>query len=188
MFGRAAVNIREPEQYARRSVITRGIVGCTMQAARDEHARRQRMIRPGKDARFRPAQDRFHRLGRREAVLRLEGETTVENVRATRAMPQPPDGHGGIELEKLHTPDAIRLGPVHPPVNALGAPFAHPFRVAILNELRKEPVTPIAQLRRRVAVNYEEIDTRNIQFNLFRIRSPASSRRRARKGRRWRGC
>ena len=47
--------------------------------------------------------------------------------------------------------------------------LAHPFRVAILNELRKEPMMPIAELRRRVAANYEEIDTRNIQFHLFRM-------------------
>ena len=47
--------------------------------------------------------------------------------------------------------------------------LAHPFRVAILNELRKEPTMPIAELRRRVAANYEEIDTRNIQFHLFRM-------------------
>lgn len=63
--------------------------------------------------------------------LKLEGESTVdgpligkliglENVRATLAMLRPPDGHGGIELDKFHTPDAIRFGPVDAPVNALG--------------------------------------------------------------------
>jgi catechol 2,3-dioxygenase-like lactoylglutathione lyase family enzyme len=63
--------------------------------------------------------------------LELEGESTVEgpqvgaligleNVRATLAMLRPPDGHGGIELDKFHTPDAIRFGPVNAPVNALG--------------------------------------------------------------------
>jgi predicted enzyme related to lactoylglutathione lyase len=31
-----------------------------------------------------------------------------------------PDGHGGIELDKFHTPTAIRFGPVDAPVNALG--------------------------------------------------------------------
>ena len=66
-----------------------------------------------------------------ELGLKLEGETTVEgplvggligleNVRATLAMLRPPDGHGGIELDKFHTPDAIRFGPVDAPVNALG--------------------------------------------------------------------
>src|SRR5258707_3377327 len=63
--------------------------------------------------------------------LKLEGETTVEgpwvgaliglkDVRATLAMMRPPDGHGGIELDKFHTPNAIRFGPVDAPVNALG--------------------------------------------------------------------
>jgi predicted enzyme related to lactoylglutathione lyase len=30
-----------------------------------------------------------------------------------------PDGQG-IELDKFHTPDAVRFGPVNAPVNALG--------------------------------------------------------------------
>src|SRR4051794_32024564 len=66
-----------------------------------------------------------------ELGLRLEGETTVEgplvgslighaNVRATVAMLRPPDGHGGIELDKFHTPNAIRFVPVDAPANALG--------------------------------------------------------------------
>jgi len=66
-----------------------------------------------------------------ELGLKLESETTVEgplvgsliglkDVRATLAMMRPPDGHGGIELDKFHTPDAIRFGPVDAPVNALG--------------------------------------------------------------------
>src|SRR5213593_1593402 len=66
-----------------------------------------------------------------ELGLKLEGEATVEgplvgsliglkDVRATLAMMRPPDGHGGIELDKFHTPNAIRIGPVDAPVNALG--------------------------------------------------------------------
>ena len=31
-----------------------------------------------------------------------------------------PDGHGRIELDKFHTPNPIRFGPVDAPVNALG--------------------------------------------------------------------
>ena len=65
-----------------------------------------------------------------ELGLRLEGETTVEgplvgkliglgDVRATLAMMRTPDGQG-IELDKFHTPDAIRFGPVDAPVNTLG--------------------------------------------------------------------
>src|SRR5690349_7286561 len=62
--------------------------------------------------------------------LKLEGETTVEgpevgkliglkDVRATLAMLRTPDGQG-IELDKFHTPSAIRFGPVDAPVNTLG--------------------------------------------------------------------
>jgi len=62
--------------------------------------------------------------------LTLEGETTVEgpliasligleDVRATLAMLRTPDGQG-IELDKFHTPEAIRFGPVDAPVNTMG--------------------------------------------------------------------
>src|ERR1044071_4364451 len=62
--------------------------------------------------------------------LTLEGEQAVEgpsvgkligleNVRATLAMLRTPDGQG-IELDKFHTPEAIRFGPVNAPVNTLG--------------------------------------------------------------------
>src|SRR5881227_969456 len=54
-----------------------------------------------------------------ELGLELEGETTVEgpavdrliglqNVRATLALLRTPDGQGRIELNKFHTPEAIR--------------------------------------------------------------------------------
>lgn len=66
-----------------------------------------------------------------ELGLELEGETTVEgpsvdsliglnDVRATLALMRTPDGHGRIELDKFHTPEAIRFGPENVPVNALG--------------------------------------------------------------------
>lgn len=65
-----------------------------------------------------------------ELGLKLEGETTVEgpligkliglnDVRATLAMLRTPDGQG-IELDKFHTPNAVRFGPVDAPVNTLG--------------------------------------------------------------------
>src|ERR1043165_3574926 len=65
-----------------------------------------------------------------ELGLKLEGETTVEgplvgsligleDVRATLAMLRTPDGQG-VELDKFHTPDAVRFGPVEAPVNTLG--------------------------------------------------------------------
>ena len=65
-----------------------------------------------------------------ELGLELEGETAVEgpavgkliglgDVRATLAMLRTPDGQG-IELDKFHTPGALRFGPVDAPVNTLG--------------------------------------------------------------------
>ena len=66
-----------------------------------------------------------------ELGLELEGEPSVEgpsvdsliglkNVRATLAVMRTPNGHGGIELDKFHTPRAIRLESVDAPVNTLG--------------------------------------------------------------------
>ena len=63
--------------------------------------------------------------------LELEGETTVEgpsvdrliglqNVRATLVLLRTPDGHGRIELDKFHTPEAVRTGPENAAVNELG--------------------------------------------------------------------
>jgi catechol 2,3-dioxygenase-like lactoylglutathione lyase family enzyme len=65
-----------------------------------------------------------------ELGLELEGEAAVEgplvgkliglgDVRTTIAMLRTPDGQG-IELDKFHTPEAVRFGPVDTPVNALG--------------------------------------------------------------------
>src|SRR5437764_14552737 len=65
-----------------------------------------------------------------ELGLKLEGETIVEgplvgsliglkDVRSTVAMMRTPDGQG-IELDKFHTPSAIRFGPMNAPVNTLG--------------------------------------------------------------------
>ena len=61
----------------------------------------------------------------------LEGEVTVEgpsvdrliglqDVRATLVFMRTPDGHGRIELDKFHTPNAIRTGPEKAAVNELG--------------------------------------------------------------------
>jgi catechol 2,3-dioxygenase-like lactoylglutathione lyase family enzyme len=63
--------------------------------------------------------------------LELEGRATVEGqsvdrllaldgVRSEVAMMRPPDGHGGIELDKFHTPPAVRAEAEDAPVNALG--------------------------------------------------------------------
>ena len=65
-----------------------------------------------------------------ELGMELEGESTVEGEwvdriiglegsRSDIAMMRGPDGHG-IELDKFHTPTAVRFGPKDAPVNTLG--------------------------------------------------------------------
>ena len=66
-----------------------------------------------------------------ELGMELEGEGPIEgrwvdrvvglnDVRADIAMMRTPDGHGGIELAKFHTPPAVRAEPESAPVNTLG--------------------------------------------------------------------
>jgi catechol 2,3-dioxygenase-like lactoylglutathione lyase family enzyme len=66
-----------------------------------------------------------------ELGFEVEGETIIEgrsvdrliglqNVRATLVFLRSPDGHGRIELDKFHTPEAIRTGLEKAPVNELG--------------------------------------------------------------------
>ena len=66
-----------------------------------------------------------------ELGMELEGEATnegpavdqvvgLEGVRCDIAMMRMPDGHGGLELAKFHTPRAIRAEPQDAPVNAFG--------------------------------------------------------------------
>jgi catechol 2,3-dioxygenase-like lactoylglutathione lyase family enzyme len=66
-----------------------------------------------------------------ELGFELEGETIVEgpsidrlialqNVRATLVFMRTPDGNGRVELDKFHTPGAIRTGPEKAAVNELG--------------------------------------------------------------------
>ena len=66
-----------------------------------------------------------------ELGMELVGETNVEGptvdrliglkgVRATLVLLKTPDGNFRIELDKFHTPDAIRFEPVDSPVNTMG--------------------------------------------------------------------
>jgi catechol 2,3-dioxygenase-like lactoylglutathione lyase family enzyme len=66
-----------------------------------------------------------------ELGMELEGETTLEGpwvdsvvglegVRADIAMLRAPDGQGGVELSKFHTPPAVRAAPENAPANTLG--------------------------------------------------------------------
>ena len=66
-----------------------------------------------------------------ELGMELEGQTTLEgrsvdllvgleNVRSEIAMMRTPDGHGRIELDKFHAPEAVKAEPKNAPVNTLG--------------------------------------------------------------------
>ena len=66
-----------------------------------------------------------------ELGMELEGEATnegpwvdriiaLDGVRADIAMMRTPDGHGGVELTKFHTPPAVSAEPENAPVNTLG--------------------------------------------------------------------
>ena len=66
-----------------------------------------------------------------ELGMELEGRATVEGpwvdrivgldgVRSDIATMRTPDGHGKIELDKFHTPPAVRSRPEDAPVNTLG--------------------------------------------------------------------
>jgi catechol 2,3-dioxygenase-like lactoylglutathione lyase family enzyme len=66
-----------------------------------------------------------------ELGMELEGQTTVEGrsvdrlvgldgVRSDIALMRTADGHGRLELDKFHTPTAVRAEPEHAPVNTLG--------------------------------------------------------------------
>jgi catechol 2,3-dioxygenase-like lactoylglutathione lyase family enzyme len=95
-----------------------------------------------------------------ELGLRLEGEATVEgpavgkligleNVRATLAMLRTPDGQG-VELDKFHTPEAVRFGPVDAPVNTLGirrVMFAVDEIDAVVARMRARGAEVIGEMR-----------------------------------------
>ena len=95
-----------------------------------------------------------------ELGLTLEGETTVEgpavgsliglkDVRATLAMMRTADGQG-VELDKFHTPSAVRFGPADAPVNTLGIRrimFAVDDMDAVVARLRARGAELIGEMR-----------------------------------------
>src|SRR5436309_555761 len=110
-----------------------------------------------------------------ELGMELEGETTVEgtsvgrliglqNVRATLAMMRTPDGHGRIELDKFHTPEAIRTGPENAPVNELGIRRIM-FAVDDIEDV-------VARLRARGAQLVGEVVQYEDKYRLCYIRGP----------------
>lgn len=107
--------------------------------------------------------------------LELEGETTVagpavdrliglEGVRATLAVLRTPDGHSRIELDKFHTPPAVRAGPEKAPVNALGLRRIM-FAVDGLDEL-------VARLRAGGAELVGEVVQYEDTYRLAYVRGP----------------
>ena len=110
-----------------------------------------------------------------ELGMELEGETTVEgpsvdrlvglqNVRATLALMRTPDGHGRIELDKFHTPEAIRTGPQNVPLNGLGIRRIM-FAVDNLEDV-------LARLRTHGAELVGEITQYEDMYRLCYIRGP----------------
>ena len=111
-----------------------------------------------------------------ELGLELEGaQTTVEGqsvdrlvgldaVQSEIAMMRPPDGHGGIELDKFHTPTAVRAEPENAPVNTLGIRrimFAVDDIEAVLARLRTHGAELVGEV-----VQYED------SYRLCYVRGP----------------
>jgi catechol 2,3-dioxygenase-like lactoylglutathione lyase family enzyme len=110
-----------------------------------------------------------------ELGMVLEGESTVEgpwvdrivgleNVRSEIAMMRTPDGHGRIELDKFHTPAAVRTEPKNTPVNTLGIRRIM-FAVDDLEDV-------LARLRAHGAELIGEITKYEDMYRLCYIRGP----------------
>lgn len=110
-----------------------------------------------------------------ELGFELEGEATVEgpsvdrliglqNTRSTIAMMRTPDGHGRIELDKFHTPEAIRTGPEKAAVNELGIRRIM-LAVSNIDDMVERLLTHGAELIGEI-IQYEDI------YRLAYIRGP----------------
>jgi catechol 2,3-dioxygenase-like lactoylglutathione lyase family enzyme len=110
-----------------------------------------------------------------ELGMELEGESTVEGewvdrivglegTRSDIATMRTPDGHGRIELDKFHTPAAVRAGPEDAPVNTLGIGRIM-FAVTDLEDVLARLKTHGAELVGEV-VQYED------QYQLCYVRGP----------------
>ena len=110
-----------------------------------------------------------------ELGMELEGESTVEGQwvdriigldgsRSDVAVMRTPDGHGRIELDKFHTPPAIRVEPENTPVNTLGIRrimFAVDDLDDVLDRLRRHGAELVGEV-----VRYAD------QYRLCYIRGP----------------
>lgn len=110
-----------------------------------------------------------------ELGMELEGESTVEGpwvdrivglegVRSDIAMMRTPDGHGRIELDKFHTPKAIRSGPEDAPVNTLGIRRIM-FAVTDIDDV-------VARLQKHGAELMGEVTQYEDMYRLCYIRGP----------------
>jgi catechol 2,3-dioxygenase-like lactoylglutathione lyase family enzyme len=110
-----------------------------------------------------------------ELGMELEGETQVEGpwadltvglegVRADIAMMRTPDGHGGVELSRFHTPAAIRAEPHPAPANTLGMRRIM-FAVDDIDDV-------VARLRRHGAEVVGEIAQYEDIYRLCFVRGP----------------
>ena len=79
-------------------------------------------------------------------------------------MMRSPDGHGRIELDKFHTPAAVRAGPVDAPVNALGIRRIM-FEVDDIDDV-------LARLRARGAELIGEVVQYEDSYRLCYVRGP----------------
>lgn len=104
-----------------------------------------------------------------EGQMPLEGSMVdrlvgLENVRCEIAMLRTPDGHGRIELDKFHTPAAVRGEPVNAPVNTLGIRrimFAVDDLEKVLARLRAQGAELVGEV-----VQYQD------QYRLCYVRGP----------------
>jgi len=110
-----------------------------------------------------------------ELGLEPEGQTTVEGesvdrvvglegVRADIAMLRTPDGHGGVELTRLHSPPVIRPEPHPAPSNTLGMRRIM-FEVDDVDEV-------VGRLRRHGAELVGEIAEYEDAYRLCFVRGP----------------
>lgn len=110
-----------------------------------------------------------------ELGLELEGETTVEGewvdrivglngVKSDIAVMRTPDGHGRLELDKFHTPKAVRVEPVDTPVNTLGIRRIM-FAVTDIDDV-------VARLRNHGAELIGEVTQYEDMYRLCYLRGP----------------
>jgi catechol 2,3-dioxygenase-like lactoylglutathione lyase family enzyme len=110
-----------------------------------------------------------------ELGMELEGEATnegrwvdhvvgLDGVRCDLAMMRTPDGHGGVELAKFHSPPAVRAEPESAPTNTLGIRRIM-FAVDGIDDV-------VARLRRHGAELVGEIAQYEDSYRLCFLRGP----------------